>query len=216
MTFATHPRKYQDILPAVDNAAALIFDNDGTLVDTMPVHYTAWKQALNEYRIHFSETQFYQLAGLPAPAIINLLKEQQNVFNVTVEQVISTRATLLEHLLTTVIPIQPTLKLLQYAQSRNIPVAVASGSERADVLTSLRSAGVDPSIFAALVTADDVVNGKPHPETFLTAAERLGVEPSKCIGFEDGDKGLQALRAAGMQPIDVRFFEDYPLPQCLK
>ncbi len=109
------------------------------------------------------------------------------------------------------------VQLAHYAKSRGIPVAVASGGRRANVIASLRAIGIEPhEFFGAVVTAEDVQHGKPHPETFLRAARSLGVDPERCIGFEDGDLGLQALRSAGMKAVDVRELPGYPLPPLLK
>lgn len=209
-------RTVSDIERLVDKAAAVIFDNDGTLVDSMPVHLVAWQQALSEHGIEFPEKQFYEFAGMAAEDIIPILADEQNVQDVPVEQVIRVKGVILTEVLKQVEPISVSVDVLKYAKARGIPVAVASGGEREDVLASLRYSGIDVNQFSGVVTREDVSNGKPHPETFLKAAKLLGVDPSRCIGLEDGEKGLQALRSADMVAVDVRIVEGYPLPKCLQ
>ncbi|PXF49877.1 Fructose-1-phosphate phosphatase YqaB [Gracilariopsis chorda] len=200
----------------IDNASAVIFDNDGTLVDSMPVHMVAWQKALAQHGLTFSEHQFYAMAGMPASEIIPQLATEQRVPNVSIQSVIDARKLMLASQLQKVRPVAVVIELLHYARQKGLPIAVASGGETEDVLATLKYCDIDISRFGAIVTADDVKHGKPHPETFLTAAERLGVEPSGCIGLEDGEKGLDALRNAGMEDIDVRKIEGYPLPSCLR
>ncbi|KAI0560986.1 HAD-superfamily hydrolase [Gracilaria domingensis] len=200
----------------IDGASAVIFDNDGTLVDSMPVHMIAWQKALAQHGLSFPEHKFYAMAGMPASEIIPRLAGEQNVSHVSTESVLKARMQTLPQLLQTVKPVSIVMELLHYARQKGLPIAVASGGEREDVLTSLRYSDINVSHFGAVVTAEDVSRGKPHPETFLTAAERLGVNPSDCIGFEDADKGMQALHNAGMEAVDVRTIHGYPLPQCLR
>ena len=89
------------------------------------------------------------------------------------------------------------------------PMAVASSGIREHVLESLRINNLE-MYFDHVVTAEDVQNSKPDPEIFLLAATKIGCNPKYCRGFEDGDVGLQALRAAGMEVIDVKLFDGYP------
>lgn len=206
----------EDAKRQIDNAKAIIFDNDGTLVDTMPLHYEAWKEALRMAGISMTETQFYDMAGMPASAIIPALAAEQNVESFSETAIMHERTSLLKTALRKTRGVAAVLALCAHAEGRGLPMAVASGGERADVLVSLQAAGVDVARFAAVVTSEDVVRGKPHPETFITAAARLGVSPAHCLGLEDADKGLQALRAAGMMLMDVRRVVGYPLPACLR
>ncbi|KAI0565431.1 HAD-superfamily hydrolase [Gracilaria domingensis] len=165
----------------IDGASAVIFDNDGTLVDSMPVQMIAWQKALAHHRLLFPEHKFYAMAGMPASGIIPPLAEEQNVPHA-------------------VKPVSIVVELLHYARQKCLPIAVASGGEREDVLTSLRYSDINVSHFGAVVTAED----------------RVRVNPSDCIGFEDADKGMQALHNAGMEAVDVRTIHGYPLPQCLR
>jgi HAD superfamily hydrolase (TIGR01509 family) len=115
-------------------------------------------------------------------------------------------------------PVAAVVEVLAEARRRGIKVAVASGGQRENVVASLVSAGVLArdgavgDVFDAVVTAEDVARGKPDPETFLLAAERMGVDPARCVGLEDADLGLQALLAACMRAVDVRAHPRYPMP----
>jgi beta-phosphoglucomutase-like phosphatase (HAD superfamily) len=92
-----------------------------------------------------------------------------------------------------------------------LPMAIATGGSRPGIPTVLRHLGIY-DWFGAIVTSEDVVRQKPAPDIFLEAARQLGVDPSQCRGFEDTDLGMESIRAAGMEAIDVRLFPDYPRP----
>lgn len=213
----------------LDGADAVIFDNDGTLVDTMPAHYSAWVSALTPYGITFPKARFYALGGMPSATIIKLLASEQNVSPPPSAVAINElRAAWRDEqgrgVAGASMGVACVLDVLREALARGMKVAVASGGERVDVLGSLVAAGVVDGVeeerwgkvFGAVVTSEDVTIGKPNPEGFLTAARRLGVSPEKCVGFEDADLGLDALQAAGMRAVDVRLHKDYPLPDELK
>jgi beta-phosphoglucomutase-like phosphatase (HAD superfamily) len=202
-----------------------IVDNDGTLVHSMPAHHIAWQGSLAPHNIHFSEPRFYALAGMPAGPIIGILAQEQNVAPApSVETIEGARKEILAIALKDIKPIKPSLDVLVEARKRGMRIGLASGGNREDVLASLVGAGVLENesiravedVFHAVVTAEDVTRGKPDPETFTLAARRLGVDPSRCVGLEDGDLGLQALQAAGMRAVDVRWHPHYPLSAELK
>lgn len=196
----------------IDGAAGVIFDNDGTVVDSMPVHFAAYQKAVAKYGLRFPKSLFYAWAGVPASVIVAQLKHDQGKLDVDVDALLAAKDEALAELMHTVRPIEPVVTLLRYAKKKGIPVALASGGERKDVVASLEASGVGIASFDAVVTREDVKNGKPDPETFLLAAQRLGVDPINCIGLEDGEKGFQALRNADMVALDARTFEGYPVP----
>lgn len=193
-----------------------IFDNDGTLVDSMPAHYRSWSTAVSQHGLSITEAQFYRMAGKPASAVLGTLNNEQER-DVSLDVIKKAKAAAMKDEMKKIKAVAPVIELLQYAKALGKPVAVASGSSRVAVVASLRAVGIDAdSYFNAVVTAEDVTHGKPNPEAFLLAASRIGVEASKCVGFEDGDPGLQALSSAHMIGIDVRKFTGYPLPAVLK
>ncbi len=184
------------------NHLAYIFDCDGTLADSMPAHYRAWKHAFESHGAVFDFTWelFYQQAGVGMhDSVINLNQQ----FNDTLEPdaVIETYndKMLEEH--DTVGPIEPVL-LLARRLAQKYPVAVASGGSREHVTKTLRL--IDAlELFPVIITKEDVVNSKPAPDTFLLAAEKLGVEPERCLVFEDSQLGLEAARRAGMDSVFI-------------
>lgn len=209
------PITLEELYALVDAASGVIFDNDGTVVNTMPQHYISYVEALKGHGIVFPTKLFYELAGVPARDIIARLSRDQNI-PVSVDSVLAAKSAVLEKLLPGVRAIEPAVAVLQYAKKKGLPVAIASGSDRNDVIQSLTGSQVGVDIFDAIVVREDVAKGKPDPETFLKAAQRLGVDPTKCIGFEDGSFGLQALEAAGMVAVDIRKVEGYPKPEELE
>ncbi len=174
---------------------AYIFDCDGTVADTMPAHYEAWCEALKPYGIPFPEAMFYDLGGTKTHRIVEILAERHGV-NIPVEQTVETKERIFSQKLHAIEPVEPVVALVRKYHGK-APMAVASGGIRSLVTKTLDHLGL-LGYFNAIVTADDVTHGKPHPEPFLLAAERLGVPPDRCLVFEDGKVGIEAARAAGM------------------
>jgi beta-phosphoglucomutase family hydrolase len=179
----------------------LIFDCDGTIADTMPLHYRAWVSALGEHGVEFPEALFYQLAGVPTDKIVQTLNERHG-HNMPVKQTAEYKDSLFEQLIPQAIPIEPVVRLVRQYHGK-LPMAVASGGTLQLVSKTLTALSL-LDCFQAIVTADDVKHGKPAPDIFLEAARRIGIEPWLCCVLEDGEPGLQAARAAGMMEIDIR------------
>ena len=179
---------------------AYLFDCDGTIADSMPLHYQAWKKALDEQNCTFSEQLFYDWGGVAVADVIRRLNEMQQL-NMSVAEVADRKESFyLENL--------PQLKAIPEvvehitANHGRIPLAVVSGSTRDSVQSSLTALNLLDR-FETLVCAGDYKKGKPDPEAFLLAAERLGVAPESCLVFEDADLGIQAAAAAGMASVKV-------------
>ncbi len=192
----TDPRS--DLPPDI---GGLIFDCDGTIVDTMPVHFHAWQEALTAHNIGFDETHFYQLAGMPTPKIANMLASEHGKPSVGLDIAHRKEEAYLRRLDEIQI-IGPVVDIVRRYQGKR-PMAVASGGMRRVVEAQLQAAGLAP-YFPVVVCADDVQHGKPAPDTFLLAAEKIGVLPNQCVVYEDGILGFQAAQAAGMRCVDVR------------
>ncbi|MEU8614701.1 HAD family phosphatase [Actinoplanes sp. NPDC048791] len=186
-------------LPAGDFRAYL-FDCDGTIADSMPVHYVAWQQALKEWGAVLPEDLFYAWGGRPVAEIIADLNEQQGL-SMPVEIVAARREVLFQELLPTVSAVPGVLEHIDEAH-RRIPFAVVSGSTRESVTASLSALGLLEK-FDVLVCAGDYPRAKPDPGAFLLAAELLRVPPGDCLVFEDTDLGIQAATAAGMAAVRV-------------
>ena len=181
--------------------SALIFDCDGTLADTMPGHFAAWVAALRAGGGDITEERFYRNAGVTSAAIIDALNRDFG-YALDVPQTVEAKERLYVEGLHEVVEITAVADIAR-AHAGIVPMAVASGGLRSVVHATLDSIGLRP-LFDAIVTAEDVVHGKPAPDIFLHAAELLGVAPGDCIVYEDGDPGIVAARAAGMRVIDVR------------
>lgn len=161
----------------------LVFDCDGTLADTMPVHWKAWNATMRAYGLSFSEERFYSLGGVSARAVIGMLSQEQGK----------------------AVDVQAVVEIAR-AHRGKTPMAVASGGTRMTVEGALNCLGI-LDWFQAIVTSDDVVNPKPAPDIFCEAARRMGVAPEQCRGYEDTPLGMQAIRAAGMEAVDVTLLE---------
>ena len=184
------------------NCRGLIFDCDGTLADTMPAHYLSWSQMLSLHGLTFSQQQFYQLAGIPTEGIIRRLAREQAVLLQDEAQMVREKERLYLLQLQQVVPIKSVVQIAADYRGK-LPLAVASGGQRQVVHQTLEFLGV-LDWFDAIVCAEDTSRHKPEPDVFLEAARRIGVAPELCVGFEDAELGLTALRRAGMQAIDVR------------
>jgi beta-phosphoglucomutase family hydrolase len=179
----------------------LIFDCDGTLADTMPMHWRAWQEITAKYKLNFPEDRFYSLGGVPSPHILEMLSKEQNIQLDPVAAGHEKENAYLPYLST----IQPVYEVVQIAKDHygKIPMAVASGGTQKIIVQVLEQLKI-LHLFKAVVTCEMVKRQKPAPDIFLEAARRIGVEPQFCRAYEDTDLGLQAIRSAGMEAVDVR------------
>jgi len=181
---------------------AYFFDCDGTIADSMPLHYIAWKKALGEWGCAFDEELFYSWGGKPVDVIISTLN-RMNGLKMPVEAVDLRKESLYYELLPQLKPIPEVLEQIE-AEYGRIPFAVVSGSSRESVVSSLTVLKLLDK-FDTIVAAEDYQNPKPAPDAFLLAAKNLGVAPRDCLVFEDTALGIQAATAAGMASVMVPF-----------
>jgi HAD superfamily hydrolase (TIGR01509 family) len=187
-------------IPAGDFKAYL-FDCDGTIVDSMPLHFVAWQKALAEHGCtDFSEELFYQLGGLPVVAVVEQLNRRDGL-NIPVEPFAVRKEQLYYDLIHELKAVPEVLEEIHRVHG-SIPFAVVSGSTLESVEKSLNVLGIR-DLFDVLVCAGDYERGKPDPEPFLLAAAQLGVAPKDCLVFEDADAGLEAGKAAGMKYVRI-------------
>jgi HAD superfamily hydrolase (TIGR01509 family) len=179
---------------------AYLFDCDGTIVDSMPLHYIAWKKALGEWDCEFEQELFYAWGGTPVAEIISSLN-QRNGLSMPVETVSRRKEMLYYELLPQLQAVPEVLEHIE-AEYGRIPFAVVSGSSRDSVTASLVSLKLLDR-FDTLVCAEDYNRSKPDPEAFLLAAARLGVTREACLVFEDTEMGIRAASAAGMASVRV-------------
>jgi beta-phosphoglucomutase family hydrolase len=185
------------------NIEALVFDCDGTLTDSMPLHFISWTTTLARYGIRFDEDRFYELAGAPTEKIVVMLAAEQSV-SVDAQQVTREKADEFLKLIHTVEPILAVAEIVQQNRGR-LKLAVASGSARRVVEMQLQQIGLE-GYFDAIVASEDTELHKPEPDVFLEAARRLNVPAERCRVYEDSDLGIEAARRAGMTWVDIRQF----------
>jgi HAD superfamily hydrolase (TIGR01509 family) len=179
---------------------AYLFDCDGTIADSMPLHYLAWKKSLTEWNCEFSEELFYAWGGRPTAEIISTLNQQRGL-SMPVERVARRKEEFYFELLPELKAVPEVLEHIE-AQHGRIPFAVVSGSARDSVTASLEALKLLDR-FEALVCAGEYLKSKPDAEAFLLAAVKLGVAPMNCLVFEDTEMGIQAATAAGMASVKV-------------
>jgi len=182
-------------------STGLIFDCDGTLADTMPLHCIAWRTTLIRHGFRFSEEQIYELAGTPTVSIVRLLQREQNVSGDPVAIAYEKENEFL-NTLDQVEPIEPVVEIARRHRATHL-MGVGSGSTRDVVLRILKHIGLD-DFFDTVIGAEDTKKHKPEPDVFLEVARRIQVAPSSCCVFEDADLGIESARRAGMTHVDIR------------
>ncbi len=179
---------------------AYLFDCDGTIADSMPLHYLAWRKALAPWNCDYAEELHYAWGGRPTTEIISALNARDGLampVQVTAQHKEEYYYELLDRL-------EPVLEVLEIirAEYGRIPFAVVSGSNRESVLKSLEAIGL-AGVFPVIISSEEYERPKPDPDAYLVAAARLGVAPADCLVFEDTEIGIQAAAAAGMQSVRV-------------
>ena len=188
--------------------AGYIFDLDGTLVDSMPTHYKAWRWALKKHGAPhevFQWEEFVAHGGMAAPDIVADLNATYGLSMEPETVAEEKRNRYAWLLLNETLPVIPeTVNLVKRLNEQGIPYAIGTGSMPAGASDTLRSAGI-ADLFSVMVTPADVPPGfgKPRPDIFLLCAQRMGVEPGQCVVFEDAEPGIQAAIAGGMDYVRV-------------
>jgi HAD superfamily hydrolase (TIGR01549 family) len=188
-------------IPAGD-FAGYIFDLDGTLVDTMPLHYRAWNRAMQLAGLQeeLSEDLFYSLGGMPTVRVAGVFAQHYGL-TIDVQKVFHQKEAHFLELRAEMKLIDAVVAVARKAAGR-IPLSVASGGPRDIVRHTLELMKL-ADLFPVVVTPEDVMHGKPSPEMFLLAAQKMGVAPESCLVFEDAEPGIQAAEAAGMKWVRV-------------
>lgn len=181
--------------------AAVIFDCDGTLADTMPLHYRGWQRLVADYGGSFPEELFYSLGGTPTEKILEILRDEHGLPIVDVRGAATRKEEYFLEMLHEVKPIQAVVDAARRYHGI-LPMAVASGGLRKYVELTLDAIGIR-ALFDAVVCFGDTARAKPFPDPFLEAARRLNVLPEACLVFEDSQLGVEAARSAGMQCVFV-------------
>ncbi len=192
----------------VDGIEGIVFDCDGTLVNSMPAHFAAWCEALAFYGAAnvFQEDVFYAMGGRPTKDIVVQLNGDYGL-KLNPEAVAMKKR---EAFLARLGEVEPIAEVVEFARAcrGKIPMAIATGGTRLVIEKTLQALEIS-DLFDEVVTADDVLVGKPAPDVFLKAAEMLGVDPAKCLAVEDAPAGIMAAQQAGMRvqaipaPLDL-------------
>ncbi|MEW5309156.1 MAG: hypothetical protein WDW38_001062 [Sanguina aurantia] len=193
-----------------EGAKGLVFDCDGTLLDSMQTHFEAWRHTCRHFGIKLSAQTMVALAGKPVNEILDLISGTNNV-SIDRQAFFDMKSQYYLDHAKEVAVIESVVAIAREGAARGLPMAVASGGCREHVMEGLTSTGL-LGLFAAVVCAEDVQRGKPAPDCFLLAASMIGVAPEVCVGYEDAVLGMESIVAAGfMAAIDVtKALPDYP------
>lgn len=198
----------ESLIPS-SNIKGLIFDLDGTLADTMPLHIDAWFATGQTFGVSITAQMVEERAGTPTIQVIQQLNELYN-WDIDPTEFREKKNSVYLDLKKKNGKIQPVQRVVDVARSyhRKLPMAIGTGSIRYNASMALKDLGIG-DWFEVMYTADDVVNPKPHPETFLKCAEHIKIEPKDCLVYEDGPSGITAALAAGMTVVNVDTLELY-------
>ncbi|MFM2485784.1 beta-phosphoglucomutase family hydrolase [Celerinatantimonas yamalensis] len=184
-----------------DHYLALIFDMDGTVIDSLPAHQTAWEQILGQYHIPYTGAQMNYLNGWPALQTVDYLCQHASIHSLDIAAISAEKEALYQKIARKMVVPTPIVDIVKrYAHK---PIAIGTGATTLEASTLLAHLGID-TLFPVIVGSDQVKAHKPSPETFLRCAQLLDVAPEHCVVFEDAQAGFDAATAAGMTYVDVR------------
>lgn len=189
------------------DAKALIFDLDGTLSDSLPVHIASWHSVCEKLNCTFDERILVEMTGMPTISFAERIKREQNL-ELAAEEIVLMKQQEFWKNINRIKPHDAVIDLMKEAHGK-IPMSVGTGASRTSAMLQMKELGID-DLFNFIVTADDVERHKPEPETFLKCAKLMGIAPEFCQVFEDGELGMQAAKTAGMLLTDVRPFVTDP------
>lgn len=182
----------------INQYEGFVFDMDGTLVDSMPLHLAGWQHAAKIFQFNFSAQWFYDLGGVPSRKIAALVEQDQKIA-LDLDAVTQTKS---DYFLSVIHQVEafPAMKQLVEQLSVKRALSIGTGSIRKNAERMLKHSGLY-EYFPVLTTADDVVHHKPNPDTFLLSAAKMNIKPSDCLVFEDTTIGMEAAKNAGMDCV---------------
>ncbi|CAG9000529.1 MAG: Fructose-1-phosphate phosphatase YqaB [Candidatus Celerinatantimonas neptuna] len=181
---------------------ALIFDMDGTIINSLPTHQKAWEQILCKYKIPYTPKQMIYLNGWPSYQTVEYLCQQANITEMDIAQVSQEKEQLYNRLAPDSVTTTPVVDIVKEYASQKL-LALGTGASTKEAVRLLTILGIK-NYFQAIVGADQVIDHKPAPDTFLQCASLLAVKPEDCIVFEDAEAGFSAAKSAGMDFVDAR------------
>ena len=188
-------------IPIPEGIKGLIFDLDGTIIDSMPLHLDSYNHVVEPWGMTYPEDLFYSRAGVPIYDTMVMIRDENNLEDFDIESAIRQKDDFIQSNLDKIGVIDSVFEIIKLYHQK-LPMAIGTGSNRSDVDKIMEHFSLDRYI-ESVVTANDVKNGKPHPETFLKCAELIGINPKECVVYEDGQNGIDAALAAGMQVVDI-------------
>ncbi len=188
------------LIPVDPKAKGLIFDCDGTLADTVPLHIEAWQKAFEVAKLPCHHEFLMDQMGIPSRNIVRNFNREFG-WDLDPEAFTQVKEQRFQELIPKIKPIAPVMDIIEKYKGK-LPMSVASGGRAANVMPTLKAIGLE-GFFPIILTSDDPVKGKPSPDLFLEAARRMAVEPEFCQVFEDGKAGIKAAKEAGMMITDV-------------
>jgi beta-phosphoglucomutase family hydrolase len=188
------------------DARALIFDLDGTLSNSLPVHMATWNKVGETYGFKFDPQIMLEMTGR---ATIEFARHIVAYYGLSVdpEEIVKLKQKSFRDSAQLLEPVDEIIAIVKEYHGK-LPMAVGTGASRKSTEVQLNELGI-AKYFDVIVTADDVIRHKPNPDTFLKCAELMGVAPEKCQVFEDGVLGIEAAKKAGMMVTDVRPYINY-------
>lgn len=182
----------------------LIFDLDGTLIDSLELNWQAMDAAMRGEGIVIAREEFIDMTGRSIEEIVDILVRRHGRADANREAIVRRKREIANSHADDVREIKLVADVARQCHGK-LPMAVGTGSDRHRATLMLASTGLLP-LFDHIVAADDVKRHKPEPDTFIRCAELMGLSPADCQVFEDGEMGLEAARRAGMAYVDVRPF----------
>ena len=188
-------------IPIPKGVKGLIFDLDGTILDSMPLHHDGYNHALAPYGVHYPKDTFESRGGIPTKDTMRMIQKDYDIEGFALEEALEAKRLFVETNLERIELIDPVFEIIKIYHGR-LPMAVGTGSNRKIVDEMFERFSLGKYI-NHVVTATEVTHFKPHPETFLKCAGLIEVDPEDCVVFEDGKPGMLAAVAAGMKVVDV-------------
>lgn len=188
-------------IPVPEGVEGLIFDLDGTIVDSMPLHHEGYNHALAQYGVHYPKDVFQSRGGIPTRDTMLMIAKDFGIESFDIDTALEAKQVFVESNLDQIQLIKPVFDIIKKYHGK-LPMAIGTGSNGIVVKEMFNRFPLGKYIHQ-VVTATDVTHFKPHPETFLKCAELIGVNPESCVVFEDGKPGMEAAASAGMRVVDV-------------